>query len=59
MDGDKRTAWLLVEVLIDRSGYRLDDPDDAPVDDLVVSVVAGETRFEDLVLWFQERLVRA
>ena len=59
MDGNKRTAWLRVEVLIDRSGYRLDVPDDAPVDDLVVSVAAGETGLDELVLWFKERLVRA
>ncbi|WP_408642457.1 type II toxin-antitoxin system death-on-curing family toxin [Sinorhizobium chiapasense] len=41
-DGNKRTAWLLVEILIDRSGYKLDIPDDEPVDDLVVAAAAGE-----------------
>ena len=56
VDANKRTAWLLVEILVDRSGYRLDIPDDEPVDDLIVSVATG---FQDLVRWFQERLVRA
>ncbi len=58
VDGNKRTAWLLVEILIGRSGYRLDIPDDEPIDDLVVAVAAGETGFDELVAWFQTRLVR-
>lgn len=59
VDGNKRTSWLLVELLIDRSGYRLDIPDDEPVDDLVVAVASGQIGFEDLVAWFRPRLVRA
>lgn len=58
VDGNKRTAWLLVEILVHRSGYRFDIPDDAPVDDLVVAVAAGEMSFEELCRWFQEKLVR-
>ncbi len=58
VDGNKRTAWFLVEILIRRSGYRLDIPDDEPIDDLVVSVADGETGFDDLAGWFQARLVR-
>ena len=57
-DGNKRTAWILVETLIARSGYFLDVPDDAPIDDLVVGVVAGEMDFEALNLWFAERIER-
>ena len=49
VDGSKRTAWLLVELLIDRSGWRLAIPDDEPVDDLVVAVAAGEIGFPELV----------
>ncbi len=59
IDGNKRTAWLLVEILLDRSGYLLDIPDDEPIDDLVVDVAAGRIGFDGLVEWFQERLVRA
>lgn len=58
VDGNKRTAWVLVEVLIDRSGYRLAIPDDEPVDDLVVAVAAGEIGFQELVDWFRARLER-
>ena len=58
VDGNKRTAWLLVEILIDRSGYALNIPDDAPIDDLVVGVASGQIGFEALVVWFRERVVR-
>ncbi len=56
VDGNKRTAWLLVEILIDRSGYRLLLPDDEPIDDLVVCVATDQITFEDLVVWFEEHL---
>lgn len=59
VDGNKRTAWLLVELLISRSGYFLDIPDDERVDDLVVSVADGGTSFDDLVVWFKQRLVKS
>ncbi|WP_176473761.1 type II toxin-antitoxin system death-on-curing family toxin [Actibacterium ureilyticum] len=58
IDANKRTAWLLVEILIDRSGYILDIEDDEPIDDLVVAVAAHDLEFEDLSLWFKQRLVR-
>lgn len=58
-DGNKRTAWLLVEILIERSGFVLAIPDDAPVDDLVVDVASGAIGFDELVQWFRERLERA
>lgn len=58
VDGNKRTAWLLVELLIERSGYFLDIPDDEPIDDLVVDVASGQTSFEDLETWFADRLLR-
>lgn len=57
-DGNKRTAWILVEILIARSGYFLDIPDDEPIDDLVVGVVSGEISFDALADWFETRLVR-
>lgn len=57
VDGNKRTAWLLVEVLIERSGYGLDIADDEPIDDLVVAVAEGAVGFEGLCVWFKRRLV--
>ena len=58
VDGNKRTAWILVELLIDRSGYHLNVPEDEPVDDLVVAVARGNVDFQDLVLWFRRRLIK-
>lgn len=59
IDGNKRTAWLLVEILIARSGYRLDIPDDEPIDDVVVAVADGRLDFNALASWFRDRLVRS
>jgi len=59
VDGNKRTAWLLVEILIDRRGYELMIGFDEPIDDLVVAVAEGQLGFDDLVVWCQARLRRA
>ncbi len=56
VDGNKRTAWLLVELLIARSGYLLDIPDDERIDDFVVAVAAGQAEFAEIQLWFEFRL---
>ena len=58
VDGNKRTAWILVEILIERSGYTLAVGEDEPVDDLVVAVASGELRFEALLVWFNGNIVR-
>lgn len=58
VDANKRTAWLLVEVLIDRSGYLLDIPDDARIDDFVVAVASGEVDLPGIQRWFAARLIR-
>lgn len=57
MDGNKRTAWLIVEILLARSGYRLAIPDDYPVDNLVVAVAAGQLDFDAIELWFRQNVV--
>jgi death-on-curing protein len=58
VDGNKRTAWLLVEILIDRSGYVLDIPDDERIDDLVVAIADGQLDFDSIVGWFAVRLCK-
>lgn len=58
VDGNKRTAWLLVEILIDRSGYWLNVPYDEPIDDLVVAVAARQMELDALVSWFGGRIER-
>ena len=59
IDGNKRTAWLLVEILVARSGYFLDISDDERIDDLVVSVADGQLEFDQIVSWFAARLRKA
>ena len=58
VDGNKRTAWLLVELLIDRSGYTLAIPDDERIDDLVVAIASRQMSFDQIVVWFASRLAR-
>ncbi len=58
LDGNKRTAWLVIELLIERSGYRLAIPDDARVDDLVVDVASDSLPFDEIVEWFARHLAR-
>lgn len=59
VDGNKRTAWLLVELLVSRSGYCLDIPAEERLDDFVVSVAAGETEFPAIIAWFAGRIRKA
>ena len=57
-DGNKRTALLLVDLLIERSGYRLYIPDGERLDDLIVSVAEGAVTFDHLRMWFKARIFR-
>jgi death-on-curing protein len=59
VDANKRTAWLLVEILIDRSGYDLETDPDERIDDLVVDVASGRLAIEELTIWFAARLTKA
>lgn len=56
VDGNKRTAWLLVELLVARSGYLLDIAEDERIDDFVVTVAAGQRSFAEIQTWFGSRL---
>ena len=57
MDGNKRTALYLVELLVQRSGYSLEEDDDAVVE-MLVAVARGDLGYDDLASWFRSRLVR-
>lgn len=57
-DGNKRTAVILTRLLIEQSGYELIIEHDEALEDLVVFVVERQTRGDDLVQWFRERLVK-
>jgi death-on-curing protein len=56
VDGNKRTAWLLVELLVARSRYELTLAKDEPVDDFVVAVAEGKIAFPQMENWFVQRL---
>ena len=58
VDANKRTAWLVTVLLIRRSGYELSLTPDEKIDDVVVDVANGEKSFDDMVAWFQERLMK-
>jgi death-on-curing protein len=56
VDANKRTAWLVTNILIVRSGYMLDLELGDRIDDLVVGVAEDNIKFDDLVAWFRVRL---
>ena len=56
-DGNKRTALFLVELLVQRSGYSLEEDDDAVVE-MLVAVARGDLGYDELVSWFRSRVVR-
>lgn len=63
-DGNKRTSILLTDLLLDRSGYRL-EPIDASEDleyaleDFVVEVVVkGKANTEAIAAWLEPRITR-
>jgi len=54
-DGNKRTAWLLTDLLFTESGYLLDTRNDDRIDDLMVDVVNHDLSQDLLVQWLRER----
>jgi death on curing protein len=63
-DGNKRTAVLLVDLLLERSGYRVqpatvqEDLTDA-YEAFTLRVVTDHPDFDDIVAWFRTRIARA
>ncbi|MYE37834.1 MAG: type II toxin-antitoxin system death-on-curing family toxin [Rhodobacteraceae bacterium] len=57
VDANKRTAYYLVDLLAERSDYEIVASDEA-VTDMFVSVANGETGYEELAIWFRNRLQR-
>lgn len=56
VDGNKRTAVYLVELLAVRSGYRL-AVDDLALADVVPAVARGDFGYDQLAAWFKYRLI--
>lgn len=57
-DANKRTAWLVTEVLCSSSGYELTLRPEDRIDDVVVDVVTGAMSQDALESWFRSRLSR-
>ena len=56
VDGNKRTAVILLGILITRSGYSMNTSSTA-VTEYMVGVASGAISFEHLVSWFREILI--
>lgn len=56
VDGNKRTAWLVTDYMIRRSGYHFIPQQDEHLDDTVVAVASGKIDMPELILWFRQRL---
>lgn len=59
IDGNKRTAWVLTVLLIERSGYTLEIRDDDRIDDIAVSVVERTMSEAEFEMWLKERIARS
>ena len=62
VDGNKRTAIFLMDLLLNKSGYRLTECVDADLNDavenMVVALANRRMSFDDLVDWFKLRIHR-
>jgi len=57
-DGNKRTALLLTELMVTRSGYELTLAPGTSIDDLVVDVAAGHIGLDELQAFFRAYIVK-
>jgi death on curing protein len=60
-DGNKRTSVILTDLLLDKSGYRLEpirasEKIDDAVEALVLAIVEEHKPFEEIVSWFEARI---
>lgn len=55
-DGNKRTAFYLVELMVQRSDYEFAE-EDMVVVEMIKSVAQGEKSYEELAEWFKGRSI--
>lgn len=59
VDGNKRTALLMLVLFLDRSGYRFKPSvPDAEIEQMVLDVAQNHLSFEGLVDWIGRRIAR-
>jgi death-on-curing protein len=57
VDGNKRTALIVVSVLVDRSGWKLGPhATSAAVEEFMVSIARGDRTFAEIEDWFHAAL---
>ena len=57
VDGNKRTALYLVDLLAEKSGWDI-DVDDEEIANMFVRVADGQVGYEELAFWFQGKICR-
>lgn len=62
-DGNKRTTLLLLETLLERSGYRLvpgapQESLELATEQMILDVVTHQLSFDELVAWLKLRIAR-
>lgn len=55
-DGNKRTALITVELLLDRSGYQLVNMSSSELEDTFYAAAEGSISFNELVDWYKEKI---
>jgi death on curing protein len=58
-DGNKRTAFICVNILLNNSGWQFTDRvSDTEIEEIMVRIAIPNIGFEELVSWFRERITR-
>lgn len=61
IDGNKRTSFLIVDLFLPRSGYRMrainDNPDHA-LENFILTIVQENTKHEEIAEWFRMRIAK-
>lgn len=58
-DGNKRTTVILLTLLLEQNGCRLrTSGESGAVRDMILGVARSELSFDDLVRWFEKRVVK-
>jgi death-on-curing protein len=62
VDGNKRTALILIHLLIDKSGYELqpvsNEDIEQEIEDLIVQIATNQIEIDQVCEWFRLRIVR-
>lgn len=62
VDGNKRTTFLVIDLFLDRSNYRLRGPryrSNRRLEGLILAVAEGELNFPAISDWYRREIVKA